>query len=71
MFGFGQQCLAHGYSTPRDFRAYLELDVLRVLLDLHALGVLPARLQQEVLDLLDLAGHLEERCESRTVQQKS
>ena len=38
--------------------AYLELGVVGVLLDLDALGVLPARLQQEVLDLLDLTRHL-------------
>ena len=37
--------------------SYLELDVLGVLLDLDALGVLPPGLEQEVLDLLDLAGH--------------
>jgi len=36
----------------------LELGVVGVLLDLDALGVLPARLQQEVLDLLDLTRHL-------------
>lgn len=34
--------------------AHLELGVLGVLLDLDRLGVLPARLQQEVLDLHDL-----------------
>ena len=39
----------------------LELMVVRILLDLHALGVLPPGLQKEVLDLLDLAGHLETR----------
>ena len=37
----------------------LELVVVRILLDLHALGVLPPRLQKEVFDLLDLARHLE------------
>ena len=35
--------------------------VVCILLDLHALGVLPPGLQKEVLDLLDLAGHLETR----------
>ena len=39
----------------------LELMVVRIILDLHALGVLPPGLQKEVLDLLDLAGHLETR----------
>ena len=39
-------------------KANLELDIVSVLLDLHALGVLPPRLQEEVLDLLDLTGHL-------------
>ena len=33
--------------------------VVSILLDLHALGVLPPGLQKEVFDLLDLAGHLE------------
>lgn len=41
------------------FRSYLELNVLRVLLDLDALCVLPPGLQQEVLNLLDLARHRE------------
>ena len=36
---------------------YLELDILGVLLDLDGLGVLAPGLEQEVLDLLDLARH--------------
>ena len=36
----------------------LELDIVGVLLDLHTLSVLPPGLQEEVLDLLDLTGHL-------------
>ena len=39
-------------------KANLELDIVGVLLDLHTLGVLPPGLQEEVLDLLDLTGHL-------------
>ena len=38
--------------------ANLELDIVGILLDLDALGVLPPGLQEEVLDLLDLTGHL-------------
>ena len=37
--------------------SHLEFDVLRVLLDFDTLGVLPPRLQEEVLDLFDLARH--------------
>ena len=40
---------------------YLELDIVSILLDLNTLGILPPGLQKEVLDLLDLAGHLETR----------
>jgi len=32
--------------------------LILILLDLHTLGVLPPGLQEEVLDLLDLTGHL-------------
>ena len=39
----------------------LELMVVRILLDLHALGVLPPGLQKEVFDLLDLARHLKKK----------
>ena len=39
-------------------KAHLELDIVSVLLDLHTLGILPPGLQEEVLDLLDLTGHL-------------
>ena len=37
--------------------ADLELDIVGVLLYLDALGVLPPRLQEEILDLLDLTWH--------------
>merc|ERR1719219_2115818 len=37
--------------------ADLELDIVGVLLYLYALGVLPPRLQEEILDLLDLTWH--------------
>ena len=37
---------------------HLELVVVGVLLDLDTLGVLPPGFQEEVLDLLDLPGHL-------------
>ena len=40
------------------YRTNLELDIVGVLLDLHTLSVLPPGLQEEVLDLLDLTGHL-------------
>ncbi len=39
----------------------LELDVVGVLLDLHGLGVLASRRQQELLDLGDLLRHDERR----------
>ena len=41
---------------------YLELDIVSILLDLDALSILPPSLQEEVLDLLDLAGHLDDLC---------
>merc|ERR1712086_1031399 len=44
-----------GVKEPR--AANLELNIVSVLLDLHALGVLPAGFQQELLDLLDLPRH--------------
>ena len=37
----------------------LELNVVGVLLYLDALGILPPRLQEEILDLLDLTWHRE------------
>ena len=37
--------------------ADLELDIVSVLLYLDALGILPPRLQEEILDLLDLTWH--------------
>merc|ERR550534_92392 len=39
--------------------ADLELDVVRVLLYLDALGILPPGLQKEILDLLDFTRHCE------------
>ena len=38
-------------------RSHLEFDVLRVLLDFDTLGILPPRLQEEILDLFDFARH--------------
>ena len=46
---------------------YLELDIVSILLDLDALGILPPSLQEEVLDLLDLAGHLDDLCKYRFI----
>ena len=40
------------------YGANLELDIVSILLDLHTLGILPPGLEEEVLDLLDLTGHL-------------
>ena len=45
----------------------LELNIVGVLLDLDALGILPPSLQEEVLDLLDLAGHLDDLCKYRFI----
>ena len=46
---------------------YLEPDIVGILLDLNALGILPPSLQEEVLDLLDLAGHLDDLCKYRFI----
>ena len=48
--------------------SYLEFDILRVLLDLDTLGVLPPRLQQEILDLFDFARHSGGRWNINTVR---
>ena len=46
---------------------YLELDIVSILLDLDALGILPPSLQEEILDLLNLAGHLDDLCKYRFI----
>ena len=48
-------------SKSKTFVIHLKLVVVSILLDLDTLGVLPSGFQEEVLDLLDLPGHLEAR----------
>ena len=48
-------CHLEGVEEPG--ASDLELDIVSVLLYLDALGIFPSGLQQEVLDILDLARH--------------
>ena len=48
-----------GNHQIQTFVFHLELVVVSILLDLDTLGILPPGFQEEVLDLLDLPGHLE------------